>query len=260
MYRFLLSRRWIGLALVVVVAAALFVELGRWQFHRLAERRTGNVSIERNLAAAPAPVDEVVRVGGEVPSELEWRRVTATGKFDVAHQLLVRYQIRDGRHGVDVITPLVTGGGVAVLVDRGWLATSSDASAVPEVPAPPAGRVDVTGWLRADQQGDEIALVPDNGQVRLVSSQAIAATLPYPVYGGFVDLTAMHPAPATALKPPEPPQIDSGPHFFYGLQWFFFALLAVGGCCYFAWAEAAERRRAAGRRTAAATLGVADRN
>ena len=236
MYRFLLSRRWIGLALVVVLAAALFVQLGRWQFHRLAERRVGNVTIERNLDAAAAPVGEVVRVGAEVPSELEWRRVTATGRFDVGHQLLVRYQVRDGQHGVDVVTPLVTGEGAAVLVDRGWLPTTNDASVVPEVPPPPAGRVDVTGWLRADQQGDDRALTPYDGQVRLVSSRAIAPTLPYPVYGGFLELTAMHPAPATALKRPEPPQIDSGPHFFYGLQWFFFALLAVGGCCYFAWA------------------------
>ena len=29
------------------------------------------------------------------------------------------------------------------------------------------------------------------------------------------------------------PEIDDGPHFFYALQWFFFAVLALGGLVYF---------------------------
>ena len=251
MYRFLLSRRWIGLGLVVIVLAVLFVQLGRWQFHRLVERRADNATIERNLAAPPTPVGQVARVGDDLPEDLEWRRVTARGRFDVAHQLLVRYQIRDGQHGVEVLTPLVSAAGAAVLVDRGWLATTNDASVTPKVPPPPKGQVEVTGWLRADQEGDESALVPRNRQVRLISSRAIAASVPYPLYGGFLQATAVRPAPKTPLKPPEPPEINSGPHFFYGLQWFFFALLAVGGGCYFAWSEARMRRRTAGRRAAA---------
>jgi cytochrome oxidase assembly protein ShyY1 len=38
------------------------------------------------------------------------------------------------------------------------------------------------------------------------------------------------PAPETA----DPPDLGSGPSFFYGLQWWFFALLAVGFLAYFA--------------------------
>ena len=251
MYRFLLSRRWIGLGLVVIVLAVLFVQLGRWQFHRLVERRADNTTIERNLAAAPTPVEQLAPVNADLPAHLEWRRVTARGRFDVAHQLLVRYQIRDGQHGVEVLTPLVTPGGAAVVVDRGWLATTNDPSVTPKVPPPPRGEVEVTGWLRTDQEGDESALVPRDHQVRLVSSRVISSSVPYPLYGGFVQATAVRPAPKTPLKPPEPPEINSGPHFFYGLQWFFFALLAVVGACYFAWSEARMRRRAAGSRAAA---------
>ena len=36
--RFLLTRRWILLALVVALLSALAWRLGVWQFHRLAER------------------------------------------------------------------------------------------------------------------------------------------------------------------------------------------------------------------------------
>ena len=42
------------------------------------------------------------------------------------------------------------------------------------------------------------------------------------------------------------PDLGEGPHFFYGLQWWFFGLLAVFGFCYLAydeWRGGAGRRR-----------------
>ena len=50
-------------------------------------------------------------------------------------------------------------------------------------------------------------------------------------------LKAEDPAPATALKPVELPELGQGPHFFYGLQWWFFGVLALGGFAYLAWDE-----------------------
>ncbi len=35
----------------------------------------------------------------------------------------------------------------------------------------------------------------------------------------------------------ELPELGNGPHFFYGLQWWFFGVLAVFGFCYLAWDE-----------------------
>jgi cytochrome oxidase assembly protein ShyY1 len=35
----------------------------------------------------------------------------------------------------------------------------------------------------------------------------------------------------------ERPDLSNGPHFFYGLQWWFFAALAVFGFGYLAWDE-----------------------
>ena len=36
---------------------------------------------------------------------------------------MIRYRTRDGVQGVDVVVPLVTDDGTALLVDRGWLET-----------------------------------------------------------------------------------------------------------------------------------------
>ena len=243
MYRFVLSRRWLGFALVMVVVALGCVQLSEWQFHRQDAQRSSNAVIERNLAAPPVDIAEVSAVGASVPAELAWRTVRATGTFDESHQILVRYQHRDGQLGYDVITPLVTAGGPALLVDRGFVPANA-ATTVPDVPAPPRGPVRVTGWLRADQSGDADQVRPQSGQVRLVSSPAIAATLPYPAYGGYVEMTRARPQPVVPLVGPEPPELGSGPHFFYGLQWLFFAALAVGGWVYLAWSEARTPRPA----------------
>jgi cytochrome oxidase assembly protein ShyY1 len=243
-YWFVLSRRWIAFALLVVALSLLFVRLGIWQFHRLAERHASNAVIEHNLAAAPAGLDRVVAPGQAVSDDLAWRRVSVTGRFDEAHQILVRYQTRDGALGVDVLTPVRTAGGSAVLVDRGWLQTSNNITDHVRIPEPPAGRVTVTGWLMPNQDGSGDQLRVQSGSVRLVSSEHIAPTLPYPVHDGYVSMTSSEPAPRVPLRLADAPHLNSGPHFFYGLQWFFFAGLAVAGWFYFAYVEAETRRRA----------------
>ena len=240
--RFLLSRRWVLFAIAVALLAVLAYRLGEWQFSRLKEREARNVVTERNLAAEPAPVDEVLAVGRPVDPQDEWRRVRATGRYLDNESVVIRYQTRDGKAGVDVVTPLVTGSGAALLVDRGWLPTGNVGTARPELPAAPSGEVSVVGWVRADATGDS-AVVQDRS-ARSVSSAEIADTVPFPVYGGFLDLRSETPEPAEPLVKTDPPDLSEGPHFFYGLQWWFFAALAVFGFCYLAWDE---RRKAARR-------------
>lgn len=62
----------------------------------------------------------------------------------------------------------------------------------------------------------------------------------YPLYGGFLDIQTQSP-PATAdpiLRGTElPDDTSDGPHFFYGLQWWFFGILAVFGFFYLMYDE-----------------------
>jgi cytochrome oxidase assembly protein ShyY1 len=133
-----------------------------------------------------------------------------------------------------------------LLVDRGWLATSNQGFTDPsQVPAPPAGRVTITGWVRRDASGGSAQVV--NGSTRSISSAQIQPAIGIPVYGGFVDLLTETPRADTPLVPADPPDLSNGPHFFYALQWWFFGLLAMFGFGYLAWEEAtgrAELRRA----------------
>ncbi len=231
-----------------MVLAFLAFRLGQWQFDRLDEREQRNTLTERNLAADPVPVEEVLAVGEPVSADEEWRHVTARGVYAEEQTVVVRYQTRDGKSGVDLVTPLVTREGPALLVNRGWLATGNVGTTEPDLPGPPQGEVEVSAWVRADATGSS-AQVSD-GSTRAVSSVEIAGTMPFPVYGGFVELDSETPPAAEPLVEVEKPDLGEGPHFFYGLQWWFFALLAVVGFGYLVWDE---RRKALRDRAVAAT-------
>lgn len=232
---FLLSRRWILFGIVVVLLAWLAWFLGEWQFHRLEERKDRNAIVERNTNAEPVPVDEVLAVGRAVSAQDQWRRVEATGVYDVDETVVVRYRTRDGASGVDVVVPLVTPSGTALLVDRGWLATDNRGTRPEDVPPPPSGEVTITGWVRRDATGSSTKVTDHS--TRAISSSHIADALALTTYGGFVELVSESPAPAEPLARAEAPDLGNGPHFFYGLQWWFFGVLALFGFGYLAWDE-----------------------
>jgi cytochrome oxidase assembly protein ShyY1 len=243
-YRFLLTPRWLGLASVVALLAAAAVVLGKWQFDRLDERRATNTTTRANLVADPVPVDQLLSAGDHLDPDLEWRVVTATGRYDVDAELVVRNQSRDDEGpGSTVVVPLVTASGEAVLVERGWVSTAGSPTQLPDVTPAPAGEVTVTGWLRQDSSADAGATEPVDGAVRAIDSAAIGEALDRALLPGYVALTAQAPPADEQLQPPQEPDLGQGPHFFYGLQWWFFAMLAVAGYLWFAWAEAHPKQR-----------------
>jgi cytochrome oxidase assembly protein ShyY1 len=233
--RFLVSRRWVLFALVVVFLAWVAWRLGEWQFHRLEDRRDQNAIIERNERAGADPVTEVLAPGREVAADDEWRIVEATGTYAVEDTVIVRYRTRDGAAGVDVVVPLELADGTSVLVDRGWYATDNRGATTADVPEPPAGEVTVTGWVRRDAEGDSTSV--SDQSTRAIDSDRIGEALGRTVVGGWVDLRSESPQPETPLEPVELPDLGEGPHFFYGLQWWFFGALAIFGFCYLVYDE-----------------------
>jgi len=234
-FRFLLSRRWILFALVVAVLAYATWWLGGWQFRRLHDRKAENEIVRTNEHRAVAPVGDVLSPDRDPSDQDEWRVVSATGTYDASRSVVIRYRTRDGAQGVDVVVPLVTADGTALLVDRGWLETDPSGANRDDIPDPPAGEVDVTGYVRVNGSGDSTRV--SDLSARAISSDAIGPAVDHPVYGGFVQLKSEDPLPDTKLERAELPELDNGPHFFYGLQWWFFGLLAIFGFFYLAYDE-----------------------
>jgi cytochrome oxidase assembly protein ShyY1 len=253
---FLVSRRWVLFALAIVVVGYATWWLGEWQFHRLEDRKERNSVVRQNETLDPAPVADVLAPGRAVASSNEWRVVTATGTYDTADTVIVRYRTRDGASGIEVVVPLVTPDGRALLVDRGWMAADNRGAGPADVPDPPAGEVTVTGWVRADATGDSTHVA--NGSTRAISSVEIGEALDREVYGGFVLLRSESPQPATPLEGAELPELDNGPHFFYGLQWWFFGVLAVFGFFYLMYDEWRRARRGQSARSIPPSTGTID--
>ncbi|MBC7277273.1 SURF1 family protein [Nocardioides sp.] len=242
-FRFLLSRRWVGFTVFVLILAYGTWWLGQWQFDRLEDRKASNQIVRTNEHAEPVPVSDVLAPGEEVADEDEWRRVTATGTYAVDDTIIWRYRTPDEAKGVDIVVPLVLADGTAVLVDRGWLQTTSQNEFV-DLPSPPSGEVTITGWVRADGTGDstDVAQVDGYHATRALSSTQVAEVVDKELLTGWLHLDTESPSPATELRKADLPELDNGPHFFYGLQWWFFGVLAVAGFFYLMYDERRTQR------------------
>lgn len=237
--------RWVALAVFVVTLVIAFVNLGYWQLDRLEQRR------ERNEAVAVhenAPVQEWDRVfGPEIVEADQWQRVRVTGSFDGEHQFVVRYRSQAGQSGYEVLTPLRTTDGRHLLVNRGFGLRPPGEDFPTTAPPAPTGQVTIVGHVRRNEQGPQQAVTPTEGQVRLVNSEAIAATLPYPLLDGYLGVLEITPAQEGGLVPVLPPAADEGSHLSYAIQWFLFSALAGVGLIVLIRSDVKARRTTAAR-------------
>ncbi|GAA5014045.1 hypothetical protein GCM10025734_61120 [Kitasatospora paranensis] len=200
-YRFLLSWRWAAITLVGLLLIPTMIRLGFWQLHRHEARVARNALIGRNLTAAPVAFDSLSTPGWAVPTGQTWRAVTAVGSYDAAHEFVIRGRTEPGGSSIGyfVVTPLKLADGKGeVLVNRGWVESGSDATSYPTVPAPPSGRVTVTGRLRADETTASSGIrdrggLPDR-QFKLINSGQQAKATGAPLLGGYLELASSVPA------------------------------------------------------------------
>lgn len=256
MYRFLLSRQWVILTLLALALIPAMIELGFWQYHRHEQKVAQNSLISDNLKAKPVPVTDLTAPGHTVPRADYWRRVTATGTFDSAHEVVVRRRTStDGQVGYHVLIPLVLKDGRAVIVNRGWVPSGDDQRAFPDVPAAPKGEVTITGRLKADETSAASGIKDLHGlpprQVMLINSGQQQKELGRTVLGGYVEQISPVPAGDSPEQIQNPDDSSIGPHMAYAIQWWLFvAAVPVG------WVTLV--RRELRDRAAAAERGAAD--
>jgi len=172
------SRRILFFDVLAVIAACLFVRLGVWQLHRLAERRARNALISSRLQAAPA---DATSLGGDTAA-VHYRRVVVRGAPDYDHEMLLIERTRGGAPGVDLITPVhVPGHDSAVLVLRGWV-YSPDGTTIAEQNYRESDST-FTGYLEELVGGATGGALPENPRfLRQMQQVAIAKVVSYPVF------------------------------------------------------------------------------
>jgi len=231
--------RWTLLIVFVVVLGAVFVNLGEWQLDRLAQRKERNATTITNEQKPVQPYEQVFT--RPITDADQWQRVEARGTFDAEHQYVVRYRNNGGADGYEVVTPLRTATGV-VLVDRGFIPLVHGTRIPSVAPAPPTGEVTVIGHVRRDEKGRRAATTPVNNQMRLINSNAIAGTLPYPITSGYIGLLTVEPQQEGGFQPIQLPELSEGPHFWYAVQWFMFTAVALAGIVVFIRSDLRARR------------------
>jgi surfeit locus 1 family protein len=217
------SRARLVLIVCFTAVALVCARLGLWQMDRLHERRAANVAA---LEARSAPR---IRLDGATPitAELDGREVSATGRYDHEHDVVLRGRAYGGSPGVEVVTPLVLEGGrTAVLVNRGFL-PSPDAVTVQTDSVREFGRVRVNGTALFIPSGGGAPL-ERNGHTTWarLDREGLGAGLPYRIAPIYIRQSPDTTLPAFPRRL-EPLPIDDGPHLNYAIQWFAFAAMAI---------------------------------
>ncbi|MFD3835940.1 SURF1 family protein [Streptomyces sp. NPDC058642] len=225
MYRFLLTPRWWGINVFVLLAIPFCVFMGSWQLSRFEDRMadhdraTSRVATDAGDPARPLadllPVDKAT----------SGAQATATGRY--GKQLLVPGRELDGRNGYYVLTLLRTDGGKALPVVRGWLPGTADAA---KAPAAPSGQVTVTGALQASEQPGENGVSAQGGlpagQTSAISAASLVNLVSYDVYDAWVTLntgdSGMKAVPAAAA-PDTGLNLKAFQNLGYTGEWFVFA-------------------------------------
>ncbi|MER5178875.1 SURF1 family protein [Streptomyces sp. NPDC002896] len=229
MYRFLLTPRWWGINVFVLLAIPFCIFMGSWQLGRFEDRvqdhRSASEESAQDKRAAARPLDSLLPVDQETSGD----RATATGRY--GKQLLVPDRELDGKRGFYVVTMLRTDSGKALPVVRGWL--PGDASAA-KAPAPPAGEVTVTGALQASENADSDGVMATGGlpagQLGMISAASLVNLVPYDVYDAWITLdkadAGMKAVPATE---PQGGGLDlkAFQNLGYTGEWFVFAGFVV---------------------------------
>jgi surfeit locus 1 family protein len=116
-------------AVVGVVATIL---LGNWQTGRAQHKADLQLQIDQANRQPPIRLDPHL-VNADSVSHLH---VEAQGRFADQFTIFLDNRVRGGVAGYEVITPLILTGNKAVVIDRGWVATSPDRSHLPAVKTP----------------------------------------------------------------------------------------------------------------------------
>jgi surfeit locus 1 family protein len=216
--------------LVVLALFPALLALGQWQLARTAEKRA--LLAELIAAASGAPV-------AYAPGLARFARVRAAGRWD-ARQFLLDAQVRHGRVGYRVFTPLLLADGSELIVDRGWVAAGADRAVLPDIALVAGTAAEVEGLLDGFPQAGVRAgadAPAGAGWPRVVlypQADALAAALGTPVRPELLRLapglaTGTELETETALEPMLADAVGFPPerHLGYAITWFALAATLV---------------------------------
>ena len=226
------------MTLLTLAAIVLFIDLGRWQWHRAQHKQALAASFDSGGQT-------VAELGARATSELpRYAQVRLQGNYDAEHQFLLDNMSHNGQPGFEVLTPLRLPDGRTLIVNRGWVPLSASRSQLPDVRfdfaalQTPSGRLDdlpVAGIALG-----HVPPPPGAQWPKLTSFPTMAdlsAALGQPLQSRQLLLNPGQ--PAGFVRDWHPAGLGAARHLSYAIQWWAFAALALLLYAYMNW-----RRRA----------------
>lgn len=221
-------------AIVALAVTAALVWLGLWQLQRLAWKEALIRTVSERTVAPPVALPARADWAALRPDDYEYRRVTATGRFDHADEVHVYRPLIEARgpyHGLGdlVLTPFRLESGGTVVVDRGFVPNEKlDPSS--RTAGQVAGEVTLTGLMRSPQ--DRNSFTPADDVVRnqwfTVDPAAIARLFHIDDAAPFVIDADAGQSPGGLPQGGETVLDFPNNHLSYALTWFGLAAALVG--------------------------------
>jgi surfeit locus 1 family protein len=226
----------LGFTLLCLPLFALLVGLGIWQLERLQWKLNLIAEIERSMRAPAISLDRALQLGA---ARAQYRRVAVSGRFDNAKENYLYTTGPEGRPVYHVLTPLETGSGAAVMVDRGYVPIAlRDPASRPG--SETNGEVYFIGILRTPDKPGFFTPSPDlHGRVWFARDVEAMATRDHLRLAAPVVLEAVA-APGKKWPRGGQTRVDlPNDHLQYALTWFLLA--AALAVVYLAWHRARGR-------------------
>lgn len=237
----MLTPGWVIAALLIgVFSYYAFTFLAPWQLGKNEALVERNEHISAAFEHDPEPLSSWLGADGSLGADAEWSRVVATGRY-TGDDVLLRLRPVDGTPAFQVLTPFALNDGRVIVVHRGWV-KAENSTQVPAVEPAPTGEVTITGLLRADEGEHPNPPMHEQGydMVYSISPAQIGSLTGTDVVSPYLQLLGGEPG---VLDPIPLPQLETGNHLSYGLQWILFGIAAPAGLIYFLYADSRERRR-----------------
>jgi surfeit locus 1 family protein len=222
------------MTLLTLAAIVLFIDLGRWQWHRAQHKQALAAGFEAGSLT-------VAQLGARATAELpRYAQVRLQGSYDGAHQFLLDNMSHDGQPGFEVLTPLRLADGRTVIVNRGWVPLTASRSQLPEVtldvaaPQTPLGRLDdlpVAGIALG--HAPPLPAAPWPKLTSFPTMGDLSAALGQPLQSRQLLLDPGQ--PAGFVRDWHPSGLGPTRHLSYAIQWWAFGALALVLYGYMNW-------------------------
>jgi cytochrome oxidase assembly protein ShyY1 len=225
--RFRWSASW-PVTLLTFIAVVAFLSLGRWQWHRAAEKRALAAQFH---AGAVQLIDITATAATTLP---RYSHVRVVGRYDAEHQFLLDNMSHGGYPGFQVLTPLTLADGRAILVNRGWVPLMQSRRESPHIDIPTNLQASATAVGLLDNlpvAALAMGHVPPASQAswpKLTSFPTmtdLSSALGQPLQARQLLLDSDQ--PAGYVRDWKPSGFGPMQHIAYAIQWWAFAALAL---------------------------------